>query len=100
MPYVAPAAPNPIANWRRPERDVERDVKRVIAAPIANSAKALALMLSGTALFAGSKANPVTGRSRRPRTAKDDDAAVQADPPSSLGSMFSSSRAMTASARS
>jgi hypothetical protein len=98
---VTAAAASPIASWRSPDRHGDRLVTRVMAAPIVTRPTALAARLTGTAALTGRNANHATGIAA-PATnrAEEDVAAVHAEPPSPSGSMPSSSRAITASARS
>jgi hypothetical protein len=99
MPYTNPAAASPNTTCLKPDATTARRVSSVIPAPIRNSATALTERLAITALDPVRKKNGASGR-MAPSANRTNDvtAASHADPPSSCGSIPSSSRASVSSA--
>src|SRR5207245_2859933 len=93
-PKVTPAAASPRRSCRPPDRQTGRPVNSVIAAPIPKSASPLMAPLDATAAFPRVTRNGRIGTTAPTLKSRNDDAAASpADPPSSLGSIPSSSRA-------
>jgi hypothetical protein len=99
MAKVTPAADRPSTSCRSPVRHTDRPVRMVIAAPMPNSASALMATPTPSALQPLMNTNGNTGTTApTAKSTNDVPAAVQGKPPSSAGSMQSSSRVRTSSA--
>lgn len=94
--YVTSAAASPINSWRSAENISLRPVKRLVVAPIPSNTTALRLKLETKAMEPRWTKNGTTGKiAPRANSPNEDAAAVQGEPPGSLGSVPNSSRAST-----
>src|SRR5690348_14733526 len=96
---VTTAAANPTTSCLAPEKNQPRPVNREVPAPVTNSAEPLAIRLPRRACVPDQKKYGATGKiAPAAKSANDVTVAVHGEPPSSCGSMPSSSRASVSSA--